>query len=78
MPEPRQYTAGETARMAAQVARAVVLQARGKSLGPVDRGMTRIQAEACAREAIEDAAREDAEVQRIADRAARAAARRMR
>lgn len=76
MAEPRQYTAGEAARLAVQVARAAARTGRGKSLGPVDRAITRIQDEACAREAAEDRARADAEAKRAAEKAARRAGRR--
>jgi hypothetical protein len=75
MPEPRQYTSGEAARLAVQVARAAARHGRGKSLGPVDRAITRIQDEACAREAAEDKARTEAEAKRAAEKAAKRAAR---
>ena len=39
MPEPRQYTAGEKARLAALVARAGVAMGRGRSMTAVDRAI---------------------------------------
>lgn len=77
MPEPRQYTAGEKAKLAALVARAGVAMGRnGKGLSSVDRAIERLQAEACAREAEQDRRRAEADAQKAAAKTARRADRR--
>ncbi|WP_405546652.1 hypothetical protein OG590_40555 (plasmid) [Streptomyces goshikiensis] len=76
MAEPRQYTAGEAVRLAGLVARTAAVMARGGSVTSVDRAITKLQEEACAREAAQDKARAQ-EVQKKADeKTARRAARR--
>ena len=72
MPEPRQYTAGEKARLAALVARAGVAMGRGRSMTAVEK----VKAEACAREAEQDRRKAEADAKRQAEKIARRADRR--
>ena len=76
MPEPRQYTAGEKARLAALVARAGVAMGRGRSMTAVDRAIEKLKAEACAREAEQDRRRAEADAKKQAEKIARRADRR--
>ncbi|MFE5809451.1 hypothetical protein [Streptomyces sp. NPDC056491] len=76
MAEPRQYTAGEAVRLAGLVARTAAVMARGGSVGSVDRAITKLQEEACAREALQDKVRAEAEQKKTDEKIARRAARR--
>lgn len=75
MPEPKHYTASEAARLTVLVARAAVAVGTGRGVKAADAAITRLQANAIAREQAEERANEAARAKRIQDKANKRAAR---
>lgn len=75
-PEPKRYTAAETARLSVLVTRAAVAVGTGRGVKSADDAIERLKADAVAREQAEEQAAAAARQKKIQDKATARAARR--